>query len=436
MQYRQRWLLVFNLCDKGKFFSNTKTNTCKNKKQKPHPALLEAMHCWDEDEFNNNKILTKMKKMIILSVIFLKIINITTIDAQLKINSLGKAIIGPDRSSDDANNVLSASIFGKGGDYRYGAKLAFGDFGRFENSGWNVFIGEFGDFDSDELWLHGRNGIRWTNGGQANSIICRSYYESNTYKFRFYVPAYTQSGILVASDLRFKTNIQKIDDPLIKLKKLEGVTYNLLTNNQIDLKLNKETDTSKLNEKELKELKKEIKTNDKRKIGFIAQELQAIFPELVEESEGYMYIDYIGLIPVVIEALKEQQTIIDAQSLKIKELESKIENGENKNSKQKSMEVISGIEQSENTINAFLYQNIPNPFNTETEIKYYVPLGSENVKLYIFNLQGKLLKTETINTTGQGSLKIKASELKAGIYIYTLLINGQEVDTKRMILTN
>jgi hypothetical protein len=41
-----------------------------------------------------------------------------------------------------------------------------------------------------------------------------------------------------------------------------------------------------------------------------------------------------------------------------------------------------------------------------------------------------------LDTTGQGSVKIKASELKAGIYIYTLLINGQEVDTKRMILTN
>jgi len=47
MQYRQRWLLVFNLCDKGKFIVIIQIPV-KTRNKKPHPALLEAMYYWDE----------------------------------------------------------------------------------------------------------------------------------------------------------------------------------------------------------------------------------------------------------------------------------------------------------------------------------------------------------------------------------------------------
>lgn len=43
-------------------------------------------------------------------------------------------------------------------------------------------------------------------------------------------------------------------------------------------------------------------------MGFIAQKVQTEFPELVsEDEEGYLSIDYIGIIPVLVEAMKEQQ---------------------------------------------------------------------------------------------------------------------------------
>ena len=36
---------------------------------------------------------------------------------------------------------------------------------------------------------------------------------------------------------------------------------------------------------------------------------------------------------------------------------------------------------------------------------------------------------------GKGELRLDAGELSAGIYIYSLLVDGQEIDSKRMILT-
>ena len=54
------------------------------------------------------------------------------------------------------------------------------------------------------------------------------------------------------------------------------------------------------------------KVKEKTRLGFIAQDLKAIFPELVDEDkDGYMSVDYVGLIPVLVESVKEQQAQID-----------------------------------------------------------------------------------------------------------------------------
>ncbi len=84
---------------------------------------------------------------------------------------------------------------------------------------------------------------------------------------------------------------------------------------------------------------------------------------------------------------------------------------------------------------AFLFQNTPNPFSHETEIKYYVPENADNAVLYVFSLQGNMLLTKQISQLGNGSITISASELQPGMYIYTLAVDGQEADSKRMIIT-
>jgi hypothetical protein len=86
--------------------------------------------------------------------------------------------------------------------------------------------------------------------------------------------------------------------------------------------------------------------------------------------------------------------------------------------------------------NAFLYQNTPNTFNTETEIQYFLPDETTSAILLILNMQGSLITTHTLSPTfGFGSIFVNASLLNAGTYFYTLIVNNHEVDTKKMILT-
>ena len=55
--------------------------------------------------------------------------------------------------------------------------------------------------------------------------------------------------------------------------------------------------------------------------------------------------------------------------------------------------------------------------------------------MLIFDMQGKLIKTYNINTSGDGNVEINAGELQPGMYMYSLISNSKEVDTKKMILT-
>ncbi|HEY5823254.1 MAG TPA: T9SS type A sorting domain-containing protein, partial [Cyclobacteriaceae bacterium] len=84
---------------------------------------------------------------------------------------------------------------------------------------------------------------------------------------------------------------------------------------------------------------------------------------------------------------------------------------------------------------AVLFQNTPNPFNTETEIKMTVPEGVGFATVMIYNLEGKQMKNIQVRDRGQVSVKISGSELSAGMYLYALIVDGKVVDTKRMMLT-
>lgn len=83
---------------------------------------------------------------------------------------------------------------------------------------------------------------------------------------------------------------------------------------------------------------------------------------------------------------------------------------------------------------AKLYQNTPNPFTAQTEIRFNLPDNVQNACIYIFDTTGKTLKQFPVSA-GQESVTLLGYELPAGMYLYTLAINGQEVDTKRMILS-
>jgi hypothetical protein len=164
----------------------------------------------------------------------------------------------------------------------------------------------------------------------------------------------------------------------------------------------------------------------KKKYGLIAQDLQKVYPDLVyEDQNGYLSVDYVGIIPLLIQSIKQQQSQIENLNQEIQILNSN-------NNKLKSAQGSDDINASDK---AMLYQNTPNPFNQTTEIKYYLPKTVTTASLIIYNMQGNQLKQIQLTTRANGSETISASEFSAGMYLYALLADGKEIDVKRMILT-
>jgi hypothetical protein len=212
------------------------------------------------------------------------------------------------------------------------------------------------------------------------------------------------------SDERLKENINTVPTILPKVLKVNSHTYNYRKTN-----FNDASDT-------------ELQNLTRQKYGFLAQELNKVFPELVYTSDTeQLSIDYIGMIPILTQAIKELSGKVDSLEKLVKTY----------NGSQKSdLGSLPDYENPSLINRATLGQNTPNPFNQSTKISYYVPESTKNATLNIYNMNGLQIKSIPIQAFGNGNITINGSELQAGMYIYTLITDGQEVASKRMILTN
>jgi uncharacterized protein YlxW (UPF0749 family) len=78
---------------------------------------------------------------------------------------------------------------------------------------------------------------------------------------------------------------------------------------------------------------KNAKLENSRQIGFIAQEVEAVLPDLVStDTEGYKSVKYANVTAVLVEAVKEQQTQIESLKKTIEALEAKLKLYETKES--------------------------------------------------------------------------------------------------------
>lgn len=110
------------------------------------------------------------------------------------------------------------------------------------------------------------------------------------------------------SDKNAKKEIKDLEKGNIeKLKQLKAKKYKYKTPKELGINESGSMDTT------VTEMATEMQEfYNKEHVGLIAQELQEVYPELVsEDQEGYLGIDYNGLIPILLEAIKEQQTTIE-----------------------------------------------------------------------------------------------------------------------------
>jgi hypothetical protein len=82
--------------------------------------------------------------------------------------------------------------------------------------------------------------------------------------------------------------------------------------------------------------------------------------------------------------------------------------------------------------NAVLYQNSPNPFGNGTTIKYFIPENAIG-QIVFFDEFGNKIKVIQVEDKGMGQLNVSASNLAAGMYSYSLVVNEKIIDTKKMI---
>lgn len=141
-------------------------------------------------------------------------------------------------------------------------------------------------------WVHGWSLI----GRNNNHNLAFGFWDGGTGNWVNQPMELTTGGDLTiagtfsqSSDANLKTNIQNLSDSLAKILELRGVTFNW--KNRVD---------------------------EKESIGFIAQEVEQIFPELVKGEDGQKSVNYVSLVPVLVEAVKE----LDEKN---KELEARLE---------------------------------------------------------------------------------------------------------------
>ena len=150
--------------------------------------------------------------------------------------------------------------------------------------------------------------IGWTNGtvmGAKNILTLNADDESVIFNGSgdFNGTVRASCGLLTCSDVRYKENITNISDALSKITKLNGVYFDLRNEDFPEMNF----------------------TSDKQ-IGVVAQDMEAQFPELVKEREdGYKMVAYDRIAPILIEAIKEQQSMIEKLQADNEVLNSKVD---------------------------------------------------------------------------------------------------------------
>ena len=342
--------------------------------------------------FYKNQNFCNMKKIYFFLAVICLLASSSQMSAQLIIRNNGHAEIGVNPNENDPDTATVLKIFGNKEGHRAGGRITFGD-------STYVRIGELGDTNSNKLSLHGKNGVYFSSELDPNNDMILGYYDKSVSDDFHFNCDVTSSGVFVQSDERFKENIEPVKGILQSLEGLEAVTYNLknqLTRHQ----------------------------NDSERYGFIAQNVKEIFPELVHtDNSGYMYVDYIGLIPILVQSINE----LRAELAEVK--------GEKQENPALSA-TVAGQEEIEASLSAAkLYQNAPNPWSSETVIRYSLPQNVASATIYVYDMQGLQLKSIPAQGRGESQVTLTARDLKAGMYLYALVADGQLIDSKQMILT-
>ena len=256
------------------------------------------------------------------------------------------------------------------------------------------------------------------------------------YAQAFYTPSTNLTGGNIGSNpsANLIRNEERVTD------KLRNVSSFELQHNKIDVLVEKPTPVEEyLNGRDLKQLTKKefLRLDSIRKnvlpektdplasvnYGLDAEQLKAMFPKLVQQDdEGNYSINYIEMIPLLVKSINEL-------SEELEELKGNYRN------RARAKAETTGIEETSNDIDMVrMDQNKPNPFSESTVIGLNIPEKTQKANIFIYDLSGKQVKNVQVNERGETNITVYASDLGAGMYIYSLVVDGKVSVTRRMIV--
>jgi trimeric autotransporter adhesin len=224
------------------------------------------------------------------------------------------------------------------------------------------------------------------------------------------------------SDGRFKKDVKEDVSGLDFINLLRPVSYTI-DKNKFDAFLGIPDS--------LRQNNSSARTEAIRQTGFVAQEVEEVIrktgyifhgveaPKNENDHYGIRYAEFVVPLTKAVQELSaqvtKQQKTIDALKKVIQQKDSK------------ELDVLDELE---------VFQNNPNPFQQDTEIRMNIPKNIQNATLFIYDLNGKQIDKQTLSGRGQVVAKVEGGHLSPGIYLYTLIADGQAAATKRMILTD
>lgn len=242
------------------------------------------------------------------------------------------------------------------------------------------------------------------------------------------------------SDSALKLNVVPLTNSLQKVNQLTGVSFIWDTQNHPSMQL-----------------------PSGNQIGLVAQQVQPVYPEVVYLGDsGYYSVDYQRLVPPLVEAIKELSARVTAQDSLIQSMQAQLtqcctqpslrQSGDNGNNSQEGRNIGSSSSNGEGKPAdnlsvelssplggdlkgaVILYPNIPNPFSGTTIIKYFVPAGVKGEVVMLFSEEkGNTLKTVELTERGTGTVEVQPKELAAGIYTYSIAVDGKIVGMRKMV---
>jgi hypothetical protein len=166
--------------------------------------------------------------------------------------------------------------------------------------------------------------------------------------------------------------------------------------------------------------------------GLAADQLKAVYPELVcEDDKGNVSVNYIEMVPLLVQCVNEQREEIAELREEIAELKG----GDTQSASRKRGGIAETASTDSGTDIISLGQNVPNPFTDKTSIKVNVPKSVRSAALFFYDMSGKQIDKIQINDRGKSSISVSGTSLQEGMYLYSLIADGKVIDTRKMILT-